>query len=66
MLTALHAALTAEGFTSISARVAADLEANHFWQQLGYRLIRTISGGKSRGRLINLRVLRLQTPGLFT
>ena len=56
----------ASHYLSISARVARDLgEANAFWDQMGFKLVRTKRGGKSRGRLINIRARRLETPSLF-
>lgn len=53
-------------FLVISARVAADLKANNFWQKCGLTLIRQETGGASRNRVINIRALELNTPSLFS
>ena len=54
------------GYLSIKARVAEDLsEANAFWEHEGFELIKRKSGGKSRGRTINIRARALETPTLF-
>ena len=50
---------------SISAKVAADLPANAFYESLGFETLRTKAGGSSRGRTINIRVRQLNTPALF-
>lgn len=53
-------------FLSIRADVASDLEiANQFYGELGFDVIRTRPGGKSRGRTINVRVRELATPSLL-
>lgn len=52
-------------YLSISAKVAADLhDANSVWSKLGFITVRTISGGASRNRKINIRVRDLNTPSL--
>lgn len=53
------------GFLTISARVAADLPANRFWERLGFYVVRQEFGGKARGRKINVRIMELNTPSLF-
>jgi GNAT superfamily N-acetyltransferase len=57
----------AEGwnYISITARVASDLDANAFYQSMGFRHVRTASGGVTRNRVINVRVRELNTPNLF-
>lgn len=50
---------------SVSARVAADLTANDFWEKQGYELVRQVDGGKTTGRRINIRVKDLNVPSLF-
>lgn len=50
---------------SVSARVAADLAANDFWEQQGYELVRQVDGGKTTGRRINLLIKDLNVPSLF-
>ena len=51
---------------TISARVAADLPANEFWERMGFKTIRTVAGGITRGRQINLRRRELDSPTLFS
>jgi len=51
---------------TISARVAADLPANAFWEQLAFPVVRTERGGASTGRLINVRRRELDSPTLFS
>lgn len=53
------------GYLTISARVAADLPANRFWESTGLHLVRQESGGKALGRKINVRVRDLETPSLL-
>jgi len=53
------------GFMSLVARVADDLDANMFWQHMGFEVVRTKQGGRSSGREINVRVRELDTPRLF-
>ncbi len=50
---------------NISARVGADLDANKFWEHIGFNLVRQEPGGKSTGRTINVRVRDLDTPSLL-
>lgn len=50
---------------SIIARVAAELDANKFWDDNGFAIVRQKRGGQSRDRTINVRVCRLSTPSLF-
>lgn len=52
-------------YLTISARVAADLHANTFWETVGFSLVRQENGGKSSGRMINIRARELNTPSLF-
>lgn len=56
-----HAEL--EGYGSIRARVAADLSANSVWERLGFPIRRTERGGQSTGRVINIRLRRIQPRG---
>ncbi len=55
----------AESYLNISARVAADLYANKFWERLGFNLVRQEPGGISSRRTINVRVRDLDTPSLL-
>jgi GNAT superfamily N-acetyltransferase/predicted nucleic acid-binding protein len=53
-------------FVSVVARVADDLEANSFWESLGFAVVRTKPGGRTTGRLINVRVRELSALRLFS
>jgi len=50
---------------AIIAKVAADLDANKFWDDEGFAIVRQQKGGQTRDRTINVRVCRLSTPTLF-
>lgn len=53
-------------FLSLSAKVASDLSrANAFYGRMGFQIVGTLSGGKTRDRLIYRRVRDLDTPSLF-
>jgi GNAT superfamily N-acetyltransferase len=57
----------ANGFLSITARVAEDLDvSNDFWASLGFKATTLLPGGKSKKRRIILRALTLDTPSLFS
>jgi GNAT superfamily N-acetyltransferase/predicted nucleic acid-binding protein len=53
------------GVQTISARIAADLPANKFWERMGFRLIRQEAGGKVRDRMINVRGLEIPSTSLW-
>lgn len=53
-------------YLSIIARVASDLEANNFWESNGFRTVKTVPGGKSKNRTINIRVRVLDVPSLLS
>lgn len=53
---------TARGRGEITARVALDIEANQFWQALGFKAVAEVAGGKRRGRRIVVYRLRLRRP----
>jgi GNAT superfamily N-acetyltransferase len=56
----------AREYLSLSAKVATDLvAANFFYEQMGFRAVKSMSGGKARKRVINRRVRDLDTPSLF-
>ncbi|OWQ92518.1 hypothetical protein CDQ92_19825, partial [Sphingopyxis bauzanensis] len=58
--------LEESSYLSVRADVASDLkDANGFYSDLGFEVIRTRPGGKTRGRTINVRVLELSTPSLL-
>tara|TARA_R110000803_G_scaffold46533_1_gene97620 strand:+ start:843 stop:1445 length:603 start_codon:yes stop_codon:yes gene_type:complete len=42
------------GSKSISLRCGFDLEANQFWQSMGYQCVNVVDGGVRRGRRINV------------
>lgn len=52
-------------YQTISARVAAELEANRFWQGIGFRIIRRVAGSVRSGRTLNVYLFELDTPSLF-
>jgi hypothetical protein len=52
-------------YFSATARVAADLDANGFWQSLKFEIVATKSGGATRGRTINVRARQFNSPSLF-
>lgn len=53
------------GYMDIVARVASDLPANKAWEQFGFGVVRTLPGGTTRNRTINVRIKHLNTPTLF-
>jgi ribosomal protein S18 acetylase RimI-like enzyme/predicted nucleic acid-binding protein len=56
-----------EGYLNIVANVATDLNnANSFYERNGFLSTRLKSGGKTRSRTINVRILQLETPSLLT
>lgn len=56
-----HAEL--EGYSSMRARVASDLPANAFWEHMGFEICRTVAGGVSTARIINVRLRPIQPRG---
>ena len=52
-------------YRSITARVAADLPANKFWQQQRFSVIQQQPGSQQRDRIINIYNKDLNLPGLF-
>jgi GNAT superfamily N-acetyltransferase/predicted nucleic acid-binding protein len=52
-------------FLTASAKVAAELPANSFWEREGFRIVDQVRGGTSKGRLINVRLRELDSPALF-
>lgn len=58
--------LEKSSYLSVRADVASDLvDANGFYSELGFEVIRTRPGGRTRGRTINVRVRELSTPSLL-
>ena len=53
-------------FLSVSARVAADLPANGFYEAMGFEVAAVRPGGPSRKRILNVRVRQLNTRTLFS
>jgi predicted nucleic acid-binding protein/ribosomal protein S18 acetylase RimI-like enzyme len=67
LLRALVAQGEKEGYLSIVANVATDLEgANAFYEKHGFVSTRLKPGGSSRNRRINVRILQLETPSLLS
>jgi GNAT superfamily N-acetyltransferase len=63
----LISSLEKHSFSSISAKVATDLlGANHLYDRNGFKIIKTIDGGKTTGRKLHLRGRELNTPSLFS
>ncbi len=52
-------------YLSISARVAADLGANKFWEKMEFGIVKQEKGGKTRDRNINVRLRELDSMSLF-
>ncbi len=52
-------------YLSVSAKVASELAANHFWASLKFEIVATKQGGATRGRTINVRSRQFNTPALF-
>lgn len=66
LLTEVFQILEKSSYLSVRADVAGDLsDANAFYSKLGFEIIRTRPGGKTRGRTINVRVRELSTPSLL-
>lgn len=65
LMQALIKALVASSWMSIKAKVADDLPANSAWEAFGFRTVAKVPGGVTRNRVINVRVLDLDTPSLF-
>jgi ribosomal protein S18 acetylase RimI-like enzyme len=51
-----------EGYEAISCFVADDIDANHFWQAAGFRLVGQRDNGNRRGRLHNHWVMNMPEP----
>ena len=51
-------------YLTIIARVASELPANQFWQEIGFRIVRQVPGGKAE-RIINIYMINLDVPSLF-
>jgi len=52
-----------EGYGSVQARVATDLDANAAWESLGFHIFKTVLGGETTGRQLNVRLRRLMPRG---
>ena len=67
LVTALKDSLTRDGYLSIKAGVAEDLESsNEFWERQGFYIQTRKAGGVTTGRTILVRVHELNTPQLFS
>ena len=66
LLESLFGRLEKNGYLSVIANVASDLEAaNRFYQKHEFEIIKTKAGGQSRKRTINVRSRDLKTPSLL-
>ena len=65
LVTSLKSFAEHHGYSTLSARVAKDLPSNAFWAEQGLKVIRTVAGGKSSGRVINVRVWHVPGASLF-
>ncbi|MEO1731853.1 MAG: GNAT family N-acetyltransferase, partial [Pseudomonadota bacterium] len=66
LLRTLFERLETHGFLSITANVASDLaDANRFYEKMGFDVVTTKVGGKSKQRVINVRARELPTPSLL-
>ena len=52
------------GFLRITARVSSKLEANQFWQLIGFQIVRQVRGSGSN-TTINIYTMDLDVPSLF-
>jgi ribosomal protein S18 acetylase RimI-like enzyme len=67
LLRALKSQGELEGYLSITANVAADLQVvNAFYEKNGFTTQRLKIGGVTRQRTINVRTLQLHTPSLIS
>ncbi|MDQ3060138.1 MAG: GNAT family N-acetyltransferase [Pseudomonadota bacterium] len=53
------------GHQTISARVAADLPANAFWEKADFLIIRQLKGGQAKDRVINSRAYDVPSNSLW-
>ncbi|MDN3639907.1 GNAT family N-acetyltransferase [Simiduia curdlanivorans] len=53
-------------YHSISARVASDLPANNFWEQVGFSIYQQVKGGHTTKRTINIRGHSLEDNDLLS
>ena len=51
-------------YQTISAKVASELEANRFWRNSGFHIIRQVPG-RTHGRTINIYIIELDVPSLL-
>lgn len=66
LLNRLKQDLTKDGFMSIQARVAEDLQdANEFWGRQDFYVQSVVAGGKTTNRKILVRTHELKSPQLF-
>lgn len=67
LIDALVSRLEQNGFMSLKASVASDLEsALNFYAQNGFNFVRERAGGKTRNRVIKILVRELDTDSLFS
>jgi GNAT superfamily N-acetyltransferase/predicted nucleic acid-binding protein len=65
LIKALKEHAKSQNYHSISARVASDLDANAFWEKMGFPIYRQQEGGKTTKRMINVRGYLLHDNDLF-
>src|SRR6266446_4180452 len=65
LLSELKSLAGSRGYQTISARVAADLEGNSFWERQGFRIVKQVAGGQTTNRLINERLFELTGCSLW-
>jgi hypothetical protein len=65
LVTELKKHATNKGIQTITARVAADLPANAFWEKQGFRIAKQVAGGMSSHRLINDRLFEVRGCSLW-
>lgn len=65
LIQALKEHAISQNYHSISARVASDLDANTFWEKMGFPIYRQEKGGKTTKRTINVRGHLLHDNDLF-
>ena len=51
-------------YLTITARVAAELEANRFWKNIGFHILHQVPGSGAN-RTLNIYMLELDVPSLF-
>jgi GNAT superfamily N-acetyltransferase/predicted nucleic acid-binding protein len=66
LIEALKQHATLKRIQTISAKVAADLPANHFWEKCKLLVIQQVAGGQTTNRRINVRLFHVPHASLWT